>query len=238
MKITDLTASTAKVILAASNKFLILFRLLEGFKAIGDKALVFSHSIDTLDLLYTLATTLGFSVLRLDGSVLFHQRQEDLVLFNRGVYDLYLVSTKAGGIGLNLQCANRVIILDNDHCPLWEQQATGRSYRMGQTKEVFVYRFLVEGSIETKIAREKRTKIRLSNIVVDGIWEKRKSYGMDTDNRNVWDHAQKVKVPAVLRNTGLWRGRDTVLDQVVERFVLRSQSFPTSRKKTNYWGDI
>ncbi|KAF8429560.1 P-loop containing nucleoside triphosphate hydrolase protein, partial [Tirmania nivea] len=201
----------------ASNKFTILFRLLEEFKALGDKALLFSHSIDTLNFLYILAITLGFTVLRLDGTVHFQQRQEDLVQFNHGIYDIYLVSTKAGGVGLNLQCANRVIILDNDHSPVWEQQAIGRSYRMGQQKEVFVYRFLVEGSVETKIAREKRKKVRLSDVVVDGIWERRRAYGVGTDHRAVWEPAQKVRVPTVVGNAGKWRGRDLVLDKVVAR---------------------
>ncbi|KAF8457764.1 P-loop containing nucleoside triphosphate hydrolase protein [Terfezia claveryi] len=210
------TPDRARAMIKGSNKFIILFRLLEEFKALGDKALLFSHSIDTLNFLYTLAITLGFTVLRLDGTVHFQQRQEDLVQFNHGIYDIYLVSTKAGGVGLNLQCANRVIILDNDHSPVWEQQAIGRSYRMGQQKEVFVYRFLVEGSVETKISREKRIKVQLSDVVVDRIWEKRRAYGVGTDHRAVWEPACQVRVPSVIGNAGKWRGRDDlVLDKVV-----------------------
>jgi len=211
------TPDRARATTKASNKFIILFRLLEEFKPLGDKALIFSHSLDTLNFLYTLAITLGFTVLRLDGTVHFQQRQEDLVQFNHGIYDIYLVSTKAGGVGLNLQCANRVIILDNDYSPVWELQAIGRSFRMGQQKEVFVYRFLVEGSVETKIAREKRRKVRLSDLVVDGIWEPRKTYGVGTDHRAVWEPAHKVRVPTVVGNVGKWRGRDQVLDKVVAR---------------------
>lgn len=210
------TPDRARAIIKGSNKFIILFRLLEEFKALGDKALLFSHSIDTLNFLYTLAITLGYTVLRLDGTVHFQQRQEDLVQFNHGIYDIYLVSTKAGGVGLNLQCANRVIILDNDHSPVWEQQAIGRSYRMGQKKEVFVYRFLVEGSVETKISREKRIKVQLSDVVVDRIWEKRRAYGVGTDHRAVWEPACQVRVPSVIGNAGKWRGRD---DQVLGKVV-------------------
>ncbi|KAF8471239.1 P-loop containing nucleoside triphosphate hydrolase protein [Kalaharituber pfeilii] len=135
-----MAARQARRALTASNKFLVLFTLLAEFKAVGDKTLIFSHSIDTLDYLTDLLHTLNFTVVRLDGSVHFHQRQEDLVSFNRGNYDIYLVSTKAGGVGLNLQSANRVVILDCDHSPVWEQQAIGRSFRLGQKKEVFVYR--------------------------------------------------------------------------------------------------
>ena len=221
-----LTITKARSALMASNKFLILFNLLDEFKATGDKALLFSHSIDTLDYICQLAIALGFTVLRLDGSVQFQQRQEDLVRFNRGAYDIYLVSTKAGGVGLNLQCANRVVILDNDHSPAWEQQAIGRSYRMGQKKEVFVYRFLVEGSVETKIAREKRKKLRLSDVVIDGIWEERKIFGADSDHRNVWQPAGKVEAPAVVGNPTSWRSRDPVLDKVVGRYIRRSHTFP------------
>jgi len=212
-----LTPDKARAIIKASNKFTILFRLLEEFKALGDKALLFSHSIDTHNLLYSLAITLGFKVLRLDGTVHFQQRQEDLVEFNRGVYDIYLVSTKAGGVGLNLQCANRVIILDNDYSPAWEQQAIGRSYRMGQEKEVFVYRLLAEGSVETKILGEKELKMHLSDVVVDHIWEKRIVHSVGTDHRAVWEPAHKVRVPSVIGNAGKWRRRDLVLDKVAAR---------------------
>lgn len=214
-----LAVSKAESAMRGSNKFSILLSLLREFKKARDKVLLFSHSIYTLDYLCQLTTDLGFTVLRLDGSVQFQQRQEDLVEFNRGTYDIYLVSTKAGGVGLNLQCANRVVVLDNDHSPAWEQQAIGRSYRLGQKKEVFVYRFLVEGSVETKIAREKRKKLRLSDVVVDGIWEERKTYGADTDHRKVWQLAKRVEAPAVVGNATAWRGRDPILDKVASRYI-------------------
>ncbi|KAI5808001.1 P-loop containing nucleoside triphosphate hydrolase protein, partial [Peziza echinospora] len=198
-----------------SSKFKLLFALVSEFKAIGDRVLLFSHSIDTLSYLYNLARLLGFTVLRLDGSVPFPQRQTDLASFNGGTFDIYLVSTKAGGVGLNLQCANRVIILDNDHSPLWEQQAIGRSYRLGQTKEVFVYRFLVEKTLETRVAREKYRKVRLADIVVDGNWVKRRGYARHGDHRTVWEKAHYTEAPSEVVKDG-WCGRDQVLDKVVD----------------------
>lgn len=78
-----------------------------------------------------------------------------------------LISTKAGGQGLNIQSANRVVIFDFGFNPAWEEQAIGRAYRFGQQKPVFVYRFVTGGTYEANIYNTQMFKISLANRVVD-----------------------------------------------------------------------
>ena len=106
--------------------------------------------------------------------------------------------------------------MDNDHSPVWEHQAIGRSYRMGQQKEVFVYRFLVEASVETRMVREKDKKVRLADVVVDGgAWGRRRRYWREEDHQMVWEEARVVEALEEGMRNGMWRGRDEVLDRVM-----------------------
>ncbi|RDW78756.1 putative SNF2 family helicase/ATPase [Aspergillus mulundensis] len=133
----------------------------------GDKVLVFSHSVPTLNYLEYLMRISDHRYSRLDGQTPVAQRQAAIKEFNRGDKQVYLISTKAGGLGLNITGANRVIIFDFLFNPIWEEQAVGRAYRLGQTKPVFVYRFVAGGTYQ-EIVHDKTTfKTELSARVVD-----------------------------------------------------------------------
>ncbi|KAL4980202.1 P-loop containing nucleoside triphosphate hydrolase protein [Aspergillus desertorum] len=97
------------------------------------------------------------------------QLQRSLI---RAKKQVYLISTRAGGLGLNITGANRVIIFDFSFSPIWEEQAVGRAYRLGQQKPVFVYRFSAGGTFEEIIHEKATYKTQLGIHVVD----KRKSY--------------------------------------------------------------
>ena len=88
-------------------------------------------------------------------------------VFNEGNTNVCLVSTRAGGQGLNLFGANRVVILDDHFNPMWEQQAIGRAYRIGQQKPVYVYRLTVGGTFEQAIQNQALFKEQLATRVVD-----------------------------------------------------------------------
>ncbi|TQB68873.1 hypothetical protein MPDQ_002646 [Monascus purpureus] len=113
----------------------------------GDKVLVFSHSLPTLDYIDRQAATKRFSTI--------------------GSEQVYLISTRAGGLGLNIPGANRVVIFDFSFSPVWEEQAVGRAYRLGQQKPVFVYRFLAGGTFEEVIYNKAIFKTQLAFRVVD-----------------------------------------------------------------------
>lgn len=117
-----------------SNKVLILTKILDESKHAGDKVLVFSHSLDTLDYLENTCIKQKRKYARLDGKTNVNKRQTTTKEFNTNDTELYLISTSAGGLGLNLYGANRVVIFDFRFNPIVEEQAIGRAYRIGQKK--------------------------------------------------------------------------------------------------------
>ena len=172
-----------------SNRTLVVNTIINRSIAEGDKVLIFSHSIPTLDYLQEMLATSGHRYTRLDGSTAVSKRQEATKDFNRahGAFDVFLISTKAGGLGLNLPGANRVIIFDFGFNPQWEEQAIGRAYRLGQRKPVFVYRFRAGGTFEEVIYNKAVFKTQLSARVVD------KKNPMRSASKNVRDYLFKPK---------------------------------------------
>ena len=161
-----------------SNKTRILCQILDASKAAGDKTLVFSQSIPTLNFLEQMCKTQGRQYARLDGNTPMSHRQVHTKQFNTGSTDIYLISTSAGGLGLNLWGANRVVIFDFKFNPILEEQAVGRAYRIGQQKEVFVYRFVAGGTFEDSVHNKAIFKKQLASRVVDKkkplAWAKKK----------------------------------------------------------------
>lgn len=150
-----------------SNKVKLLLQILDASRAVGDKVLVFSHSIRTLNFLEDLCKKTRREYARLDGSTKMSARQGLTKEFNNGDTELYLISTTAGALGLNLPGANRVIIFDFKFNPINEEQAVGRAYRIGQQKPVFVYRFVAGGTFEESIHNKAVFKMQLASRVVD-----------------------------------------------------------------------
>lgn len=180
---------------------------------VGDKVLLFSHSIPTLDYLQRMLEKMSCGVARIDGNTAVSTRQGLTKSFNQdqGGQQVFLISMRAGGLGLNLQGANRVIIFDFSWNPTWEEQAIGRAYRLGQQKPVFVYRFRAGGSFENVLYNKSVFKTQLFQRVVD-----KKNYkGMAS--KSVTDYIFPVQdVP--LEDFTEHIGKDpAVLDQVIDR---------------------
>ncbi|KAL4807786.1 P-loop containing nucleoside triphosphate hydrolase protein [Aspergillus unguis] len=151
-----------------STRAVIALRIIEESIKAGDKILVFSRSIATLDYLQHILKVAGRRYSRLDGHTRVASRQAATKEFNEGNKNqVYLISTKAGGLGLNILGANRVIIFDFAFDPVWEEQAIGRAYRLGQRKPVFVYRFLAGGTFEDIVYHKASFKTQLARRVVD-----------------------------------------------------------------------
>ncbi|XP_023939975.2 uncharacterized protein LOC112047188 [Bicyclus anynana] len=161
--------------LNSSNKFLVIFRLLEECIALGDKVLIFSTSLYTMDALeYFLRRmnhwSLGREYYRLDGSVPAEVRQKWCREFNADTNTgtkLFLISTRAGCLGLNMTAANRVIILDTSWNPAHDIQSIFRVYRFGQRKDCYIYRLVAMGTMEQKIYERSVTKQAVACRVVD-----------------------------------------------------------------------
>ena len=154
---------------ALSAKARLLQEILRLSKNEGDKVLIFSARTPTLNYLSRLFKEDNVRFERIDGSVKMERRTEMLADFQddeKGL-DAMLISTRAGGQGLNIQSANRVIIFDFGFNPAWEEQAIGRAYRFGQEKPVFVYRFVAGDTYEANIYNTQLFKTSLASRVVD-----------------------------------------------------------------------
>ena len=132
------------------------------------KALVFSQFTDFLKLLGQRLDAAGLSYQYLDGSTPAAQRTERVAAFQRGEGDLFLISLKAGGFGLNLTAADYVIIVDPWWNPAAEDQALGRAHRIGQQRPVTVYRLVTAGSVEEKIIELHGSKRSLADGILEG----------------------------------------------------------------------
>ncbi|XP_069578564.1 lymphoid-specific helicase isoform X3 [Brachyistius frenatus] len=151
----------------SSGKFLILDRLLPALKERGHKVLVFSQMTSILDLLMDYCFLRGFQYSRLDGSMSYADRDENMTRFSSDpeVF-LFLLSTRAGGLGINLTAADTVIIFDSDWNPQADLQAQDRCHRIGQTRPVVVYRLVTANTIDQKILERASAKRRLEQMVI------------------------------------------------------------------------
>ncbi|QLQ79235.1 hypothetical protein HG537_0B05820 [Torulaspora globosa] len=153
-----------------SGKFAILERFLHTIKSQSDdKIVLISNYTQTLDLIERLCRYKHYASLRLDGTMTISKRQKLVDRFNdpEGQEFIFLLSSKAGGCGINLIGANRLILMDPDWNPAADQQALARVWRDGQKKDCFIYRFISTGTIEEKIYQRQSMKMSLSSCVVD-----------------------------------------------------------------------
>ena len=150
------------------SKVLEFERLATELVAGRHKALVFSQFTDFLALLRERLDLAGLSYQYLDGSTPAAERMKRVAAFQAGTGDLFLISLKAGGFGLNLTVADYVIIADPWWNPATEEQASARAHRIGQQRPVTVYRLVTQGSIEEKIVRLHRSKRELAEGILSG----------------------------------------------------------------------
>jgi DNA repair and recombination RAD54-like protein len=166
-----------------SGKMLVLDRMLARIRAeTNDKIVLISNFTQTLDIFSQLCRERGYGHLRLDGSDPVAKRQKLVDKFNNpeGPEFVFLLSSKAGGCGLNLIGANRLVLFDPDWNPAADQQALARVWRDGQKKDCFVYRFIATGTIEEKIFQRQSHKQSLSSCVVDSAQDVERHFSLDS----------------------------------------------------------
>ena len=130
--------------------------------------MVFSQFVSFFDIVRKELDRLGMKYFYIDGSVSMKQRTEMVEAFQNGENSIFLISLKAGGLGLNLTGANYVFHLDPWWNPAIEQQATDRTYRIGQNRAVTVYHLVSKNTIEEKIIRLHQTKRDLAENILAG----------------------------------------------------------------------
>ncbi|KAK4124123.1 hypothetical protein N657DRAFT_644320 [Parathielavia appendiculata] len=166
-----------------SGKMQVLDRMLARIRAdTNDKIVLISNYTQTLDLFERLCRSRNYGCLRLDGTMNVNKRQKLVDKFNDPDGDefVFLLSSKAGGCGLNLIGANRLVLFDPDWNPAADQQALARVWRDGQKKDCFVYRFIATGTIEEKIFQRQSHKQSLSSCVVDSAEDVERHFSLDS----------------------------------------------------------
>ncbi|KAK5128835.1 hypothetical protein LTR85_000168 [Meristemomyces frigidus] len=156
----------------ASGKLQVLDSLLHQIRTMGDeKVVLVSNYTSTMDVLASLLNSLDYKYLRLDGSTPANKRQDLVDRFNRSPPSkdfVFLLSAKAGGTGLNLIGASRLVLFDLDWNPATDLQAMARVHRDGQKRPCFIYRMLTQGALDEKIFQRQVSKTGLADSIVDG----------------------------------------------------------------------
>ncbi|XP_071315591.1 chromodomain-helicase-DNA-binding protein 3 isoform X4 [Trachinotus anak] len=152
----------------ASGKLTLLQKMLRKLKEQGHRVLVFSQMTKMLDLLEDFLDYEGYKYERIDGGITGALRQEAIDRFNApgACQFCFLLSTRAGGLGINLATADTVIIFDSDWNPHNDIQAFSRAHRIGQANKVMIYRFVTRASVEERITQVAKRKMMLTHLVV------------------------------------------------------------------------
>ncbi|XP_074090260.1 chromodomain-helicase-DNA-binding protein 2 isoform X3 [Macrotis lagotis] len=168
-------------LIRSSGKLILLDKLLTRLRERGNRVLIFSQMVRMLDILAEYLTIKHYPFQRLDGSIKGEIRKQALDHFNAdGSEDFcFLLSTRAGGLGINLASADTVVIFDSDWNPQNDLQAQARAHRIGQKKQVNIYRLVTKGTVEEEIIERAKKKMVLDHLVIQR---------MDTTGRTVLDN--------------------------------------------------
>lgn len=169
-----------ELLVKSSGKLILLDKLLMRLKEAGHRVLIFSQMVRMLDILAEYLQLRHFQYQRLDGTIRGDVRKQAMDHFNAdGSQDFcFLLSTRAGGLGVNLATADTVIIFDSDWNPQNDLQAMARAHRIGQKNQVSVYRLVTKNSVEEDIVERAKKKMVLDHLVIQR---------MDTSGRTVLD---------------------------------------------------
>ncbi|KAK9182550.1 hypothetical protein WN944_025695 [Citrus x changshan-huyou] len=201
-------------IIRASGKFELLDRLLPKLRRSGHRVLLFSQMTRLMDILEIYLKLNDFKFLRLDGSTKTEERGALLKQFNApdSPYFMFLLSTRAGGLGLNLQTADTVIIFDSDWNPQMDQQAEDRAHRIGQKKEVRVFVLVSVGSIEEVILERAKQKMGIDAKVIQA--------GLFNTTSTAQDRREMLK--EIMRRGTSSLGTDVPSEREINRLAARS----------------
>lgn len=157
-----------QALIKASGKLVLMSKMLKQLKEQGHRVLIFSQMTKMLDILEDFLEGEGYKYERIDGGITGTIRQEAIDRFNApGAQQfVFLLSTRAGGLGINLATADTVIIYDSDWNPHNDIQAFSRAHRIGQANKVMIYRFVTRNSVEERVTQVAKRKMMLTHLVV------------------------------------------------------------------------
>ncbi|KNG48688.1 chromodomain helicase [Stemphylium lycopersici] len=196
---------TLKALITTSGKMMLLDRLLGKLKADGHRVLIFSQMVHMLDILTDYLKLRNYPFQRLDGTVPAAERKIAIDHFNApGSEDYcFLLSTRAGGLGINLMTADTVVIFDSDWNPQADLQAMARAHRIGQQKPVSVYRLVSKDTIEEEILERARNKRMLEFITIQrGVTDRQQKELNDKMNRAAAEPNSADDINNILKRRG------------------------------------
>lgn len=188
--IRDSTQLTDIPLPASSGKIKVLIPLLLEITSLGEKVVLVSNYTKTLDLLETILQKLNLSFLRLDGATPKNMRNKLVDDFNRANskrIPVFLLSSKSGGMGINLIGASRLVLFDNDWNPATDLQSMSRIHRDGQKRDCFIYRIFTTGCIDEKIFQRQLMKTNLSMKFLDNSLRSKTDEFDQDDLRNLFE---------------------------------------------------
>ncbi|KAK0402086.1 hypothetical protein QR680_016138 [Steinernema hermaphroditum] len=210
------TDITGRELYRVSGKFELLDRILPKLKATGHRVLIFCQMTSCMTIMEDYFTFKGWRYLRLDGSTKPDDRGLLLSLFNaeNSEFFIFMLSTRAGGLGLNLQTADTVIIFDSDWNPHQDMQAQDRAHRIGQKREVRVLRMITVSSVEEKIYAAASHKLKMDEKVIQAGKFDQRSTGAE----------RKLMLEQILREELEEDDEDEVPDdETINQMVARSE---------------
>ncbi|SJL09809.1 related to ISW2-ATPase component of a two subunit chromatin remodeling complex [Armillaria ostoyae] len=177
------------------GKMIILDKLLKSMKAQGSRVLIFTQMSRILDILEDYCHFRQYNYCRIDGGTAHEDRIAAIDEYNKPDSDkfLFLLTTRAGGLGINLTSADIVVLYDSDWNPQADLQAMDRAHRIGQTKQVYVFRLITEGSVEERMLERAAQKLRLDQLVIQqGRTQQTKSANKDELLEMITHGAEKI----------------------------------------------
>ncbi|KFZ10452.1 hypothetical protein V501_05192 [Pseudogymnoascus sp. VKM F-4519 (FW-2642)] len=200
-----------ETLVSSSGKMLLLDRLLNSLFAANHKVLIFSQFKTQLDILEDYARDLrSWNVCRIDGGVAQDDRRQQIKDFNEDPeHRLFLLSTRAGGQGINLASADTVVLFDSDWNPQQDLQAIDRAHRIGQSRPVVVFRLATKGTVEEELLMSADAKRRLEKLVIKkgGF----RTMGQKMDNKEDLDAAELRKLLLRDGQVYTYKGGDEIL---------------------------
>ncbi|KII93122.1 hypothetical protein PLICRDRAFT_130653 [Plicaturopsis crispa FD-325 SS-3] len=222
--------TTDEHIIENSGKMVILDKLLKSMKEKGSRVLIFSQMSRILDILEDYCLFRQYKYCRIDGGTAHDDRIVAIDEYNKPDSDkfIFLLTTRAGGLGINLTTADIVVLYDSDWNPQADLQAMDRAHRIGQTKQVYVFRFITEESVEERMLERAAQKLRLDQLVIQqGRQQQSKAANKEELLEMITAGAEKI----INSNDDFMINDD--IDQIIQRGEERTQELNSKYETLN-----
>ncbi|KAK4138470.1 INO80-like protein [Trichocladium antarcticum] len=225
-RFTNITVPSMRRFVTDSGKLAKLDELLTKLKEGGHRVLLYFQMTRMIDLMEEYLTYRNYKYCRLDGSTKLEDRRDTVADFQtRPEIFIFLLSTRAGGLGINLTSADTVIFYDSDWNPTIDSQAMDRAHRLGQTKQVTVYRLITRGTIEERIRKRAMQKEEVQRVVITGGSSAAGGGGVDFSGRRAPENRN--------RDIAMWLADDEQAELIErrEKELLASGEYDKLQKK-------